>query len=52
MVKPVSSYAAAGIAVGFKQGMQSLHHEKAVSSGGIVTIIVYFNSCINFSGSH
>jgi hypothetical protein len=33
MVEPASSYAAVSIALHFKQGMQSLRHEKAVSQG-------------------
>jgi hypothetical protein len=35
MVEPASSYAAISIALHFKQGTQSLRHEKAVSQGGI-----------------
>jgi hypothetical protein len=34
MVKPIRSYAATGIALGFKWSMQFLRYEKAVYPGG------------------
>jgi hypothetical protein len=40
MVKHISSYAAASIALGFKRGTQSLLHEKAVSPGDSNFILI------------